>query len=454
MKRLFGTDGVRGVIGKDLSPIFVTRLASAIAYYFGKGSRILIGRDARAGGEAIKRILEGVLSLSGIKVYDAGILPTPALQYAVRTLGFDGGLMVTASHNPPEYNGVKVIGPTGIEIDRDEERVVEQYFWEERTLTVDWTAVPERVEKYPGILELYVKAVTSRVDREKIARAGFRVLIDPASGAGALTTPKIVRALGGTPVVINGEITGQPTRLPEPTPDTLVNTAKVTVACECGIGVAHDGDADRAIFIDERGRVHWGDRSAALLIKHLWVNRGERGKVYTGVSSSTLVEEVLSPLGVEVIWLKVGSVDIAHAMRRAGDALCGFEENGGFFYTPHQYVRDGGMALALFLELLAMEKKKASELFDELPAYHIIKTKYPIEREKAIYVVEKVKEIFRGERLVTVDGVKVISKDYWLLVRPSGTEPLLRVMIEAKSKEKARDLLELVESVVKEVVKP
>lgn len=451
MKRLFGTDGVRGIVGKEITPLFIAKLASAVAYYFGKGSRILVGRDARAGGEAIKRIVEGVLTLSGIKVYDAGLLPTPALQYAVKTQGFDGGVMITASHNPPEYNGIKVIGPTGIEIDRDEEKAVEQYFWEERYLEVDWSAVPDRVEKYPGVLELYIKSVTDKVDKEKIAKAGFRVLVDPANGPGGLTTPQIVRRLGGSPVVLNGEITPQPSRLPEPTPDTLVETANAVVACKCIIGVAHDGDADRAIFIDEQGRVHWGDRSAALLIKHLWVNRGERGKVYTGVSSSTLVEEFLSPLGVEVVWMKVGSVDIAHAMRRAGDALCGFEENGGFFYAPHQFVRDGGMATALFLEFLAMERKKVSELFNELPKYHVVKTKYKMSRDRANLVVEKVKDLFKNEKLITVDGVKVISRDYWLLVRPSGTEPLLRVMIEAKNEDKVKNLLEAVEAVIREV---
>ncbi|MEM4869672.1 MAG: phosphoglucosamine mutase [Desulfurococcaceae archaeon] len=450
--RLFGTDGVRGVVGVDLNPVFISKLASAIAFFFGEGSRILVGRDTRAGGEAIQAIVTGTLQLSGIKVYDAGVVPTPALQYAVKTQGFDGGVVITASHNPPEYNGIKVIGPTGIEIDRDEERVVEEYFWEEKYKPVDWRAV-QNVEKYPYVNDIYVKAVVELVDRESIASRGFKVLVDPANGPGALTTPRILRMLGAKPLVINGDLSSVPARLPEPTPETLSKAAYETVATGCDLGVGHDGDADRAIFIDEAGRVHWGDRSAVLLIKHLWVNRGERGRVYTGVSSSIIVEEVLKPLGVEVVWLKVGSVDIAHAMRRSGDALCGFEENGGFFYVKHQYVRDGGMTTALFLEFMAKERRKASELFDELPRYITVKTKYTMSRDKALMVVEKVKELFKHERLVTVDGVKVISSDYWLLVRPSGTEPLLRVMLEAKTEDKVKELLETVDSVVKEVIK-
>lgn len=393
-----------------------------------------------------------MLSLSGLKVYDGGIAPTPALQYAVKTQGFDGGVVVTASHNPPEYNGIKVLGPTGIEVTREEERVIEEYFWEEKWRPTSWKALPERVEHYPFVNDIYIKGVVEKVDSTLISQRGFRVLVDSANGPGALTTPKMLKLLGAKAVVVNGDISPEPARLPEPTPETLAEAAKAVVALGCDLGVGHDGDADRAIFIDDRGRVHWGDRSAALLIKHLWLNRGERGRVYTGVSSSTLVEEVLKPLGVEVVWLKVGSVDIAHTMRSRGDALCGFEENGGFFYPPHQYVRDGGMTVALFLEYMAREKVKASQLFDELPKYYTIKTKYHMQRDKALAVVEKVAEVFKNERLITIDGVKVISRDYWLLVRPSGTEPLLRVMIEAKTEEKAKELLEVVDSIVKEVV--
>jgi phosphomannomutase/phosphoglucomutase len=450
--RLFGTDGVRGVVGSELNPLFIARLAYAIGSYFGEGSRLLVGSDYRYGNDAIKRIVEGSLLLAGLKVYDAGYAPTPAIQYVVKTQGFDGGVMITASHNPPEYSGVKVIGPTGIEIDRDEERVVEEIYWTERFRFASWRSIADRVEEYPYVLDMYVDAVVREVDSERISRRGFKVLVDPANNVGSLTTPRILKRLGAKPIVINGNLDASPARYPEPTPDTLVETARLVKIYGCDIGVAHDGDADRAIFIDNEGRVQWGDRSAPLLIKHLVLNRGERGRVFTGVSSSTIVEEVLKPLGVEVVWLKVGSVDIAHAMRRAGDALCGFEENGGFMYPRHQFVRDGGMSTALFLELLAWENKSASTLFDELPRLYVLKTKYRMSRDQALKVVEFVKEEFKGERMITIDGVKVIHNDYWVLVRPSGTEPLLRVMIEAKSEELVRIILERVEKCVKQVV--
>ncbi|MGC8954159.1 MAG: phosphoglucosamine mutase, partial [Desulfurococcus sp.] len=162
--------------------------------------------------------------------------------------------------------------------------------------------------------------------------------------------------------------------------------------------------------------------------------------------------EVLKPLNIEVAWLKVGSVDIAHTMRRNGDALCGFEENGGFMYPPHQYVRDGGMTTALFLEMMARYNASASQLFDKLPKYYTLKKKYKMDREKALRVVELVKEAFKDKRLITIDGVKVISSDYWFLVRPSGTEPLLRVMIEAKDIERLNEISSSIDSIIREVV--
>jgi phosphomannomutase/phosphoglucomutase len=453
LKRLFGTDGVRGVIASELTPLFIAKLAWAIGSYFKEGSRILVGYDYRAGGDAIKNILMGVLVLSGVKVYDAGYTPTPALQYAVKTEGFDGGVMITASHNPPEYNGIKVIGPHGVEVGRDEERVIEEIFWSEKFRVIDWRSAVWSVEKYIGVNDLYVKAILEHVDKDIIVKKGFKVLVDPVNNVGVFTTPRLLRELGVKPVVINGDLNYEPTRPPEPTPETLSNTAQVVKACNCDFGVALDGDADRSIFIDEQGRVYWGDRSAVLLAKHLKLYKNLTGKVYTGVSSSVLVEDILRSLGVEVIWLKVGSVDIAHAMMRAGDALCGFEENGGFMYPPHQFVRDGAMTLALFLEMLATSGRRVSELFSELPEYYIVKKKYPMSRDVAVRIIDLVKEEFKSERLITVDGVKVISRDYWVLVRPSGTEPLLRVMLEAKSEEIAKSILERVESIIKEVIK-
>ena len=453
MGRFFGTDGIRGVVNETLTPEFVLKMSLAIGSFFDEGARILLGRDARAGGDMIKSIVIGGLLSSGVRVYDAGYTPTPALQYCVKEGGFDGGVMITASHNPPEYNGIKVIGPDGIEIPRESEDAIEDIYLNTRFRTPSWRSIVSDVVDYKVCNEIYVDNVVKLVDREAISKAGFRVLVDPVNSVGALTTPRIAMKLGVQPIVVNGTFNPYfPSRNPEPTPETLVTTAKLVREYGAIAGFAHDADADRVIVIDENGVVQWGDRTATLLASYLKKERGEKGvKVFTAVSSSIVVEDVLKPLGVSVVWLRVGSVDIAHEMKKHPDALCGFEENGGFMYPPHQYVRDGGMTMALFLEMLARLRLKPSELYDRLPKMFVVKKKYRMDREKALIVVEKVKEMFKHERQITVDGVKVIGKGYWFLVRPSGTEPLLRVMLEAESEDKAKELLDVIEGIVRSI---
>ncbi len=446
--RLFGTDGVRGLINRDLTPDVALRLGLAIGTFFGEGSRILVGRDVRRGGKMIVNALISGLLSTGIEVYNCGLLPTPTLQYNVMKGRFDGGVIVTASHNPPQYNGIKVVGSKGIEITREDEREIEKYYFAGKFDRVDWRRIPDRDYMYEKAAEIYVNDVLKQVDVELIKSKKFKVIIDCANSVGALTTPIIAKKLGCRVLTINGNLDPDFSwREPEPTVNSLKDTALIVRQLNADLGVGHDGDADRSIFIDDRGRVMWGDRSAAIIAKYLARKLSGR-KVFTAVSSSLLVEEVLNPLGIEVVWLKVGSVGISYEMLKHDDTLCGFEENGGFIYPRHQYVRDGGMTFALMLQLLAEENRKLSELYDELPKYYSEKIKIPMERSKALEAVERIKEHFINERIITIDGAKVIFSDGWVLVRPSGTEPVLRIMAEAKTKEKLNWILKEVKQVI------
>ncbi len=439
MGKLFGTDGVRGVINKDMTPELAMRLGKAIGTYFGKGSKVLMGRDVRSGGDMLMRaVASGLLSV-GVKVYDGGLAPTPALQYATKTLGYDGAVIITASHNPPEYNGIKVVFRDGIEIPRSEEEKIEDIFFENKFNTIDWSEAYNEVKKEDRVIETYVQGILSHVDVEKVRKKGYRVLIDPANSVGALTSPLIAKALGAKVYTLNGHLDPQfPARVPEPTFESLTETSKVVKSLGVDLAVAHDGDADRAIFIDEKGEIHWGDRSGTLLSYWASVkNPGLPKRVFTAVSSSSLVEEYLSKYGIDVIWMKVGSVDIARRLYEE-KGVAGFEENGGFIYPPHQYVRDGAMSLALMMELMANENAKLSELFNRLPKYYLVKTKVPLKGDvNAIY--ENVEKVFgsSAKKVIKIDGVKLIFDDYWILVRKSGTEPIIRIFVEAKDVEKA-----------------
>ncbi len=454
MGRLFGTDGVRGIVNEELTPQKALMLGMAIGTFFGPGAKILVGRDARAGGYMLKSAVTAGLMAAGVKVYDGDLAPTPALQYTIKTQDFDGGVIITASHNPPQYNGIKVVAADGIEVPREKELEIEEIYFEQRFRRVPWRMLLEDAKPYPYVNDIYVKGIVERVDKEAIRRMGFKIIIDPANSVGSLTSPRIARELGVKAYTINGNLDPSfPGRLPEPTPENLEETARMVRAVGVDFAIAHDGDADRAIIIDDKGRVQWGDKTATILARYLAEKHPELPrKVYTAVSSSTVIEDVLKPYGIEVVWLKVGSVDISRTMQRNGDALCGFEENGGFMYPPHQLVRDGGMTLALVLELLSTERRKLSEIYDELPQYHMIKTKIPMRRDQALKVVEKVKEYFKNYRQITIDGVKIITEDFWVLVRPSGTEPLLRIMLEAKTREKAEEILNTVKKLAEEVL--
>ncbi len=451
MGKLFGTDGVRGIVNRELTPELALRLGLAIGTYFGEGSKILIGRDVRRGGEMLKNAVVAGLIASGTCVYYAGLLPTPALQYEIKNSDFDGGVMITASHNPPMYNGIKVIGGDGIEIPRDGEKKIEEIFFEEKFKRVSWSSLAGEVRVHEGVIDRYVDAIISLVDKDLIREKRYKVVIDAANSVGSLASPLVVKKLGGIPITINGNLDPDfPVREPEPTVDTLKDTAKIVASMGADLGVGHDGDADRSIFIDDKGRAFWGDRSGALLARHIAEKHPDLPRrIFTGVSSSMLVEEYLKKHGIKVEWMKVGSVDISRRLY-SERGLCGFEENGGFMYPPHQYVRDGAMTLALMLELMAKTGKKASELFDELPFYHAIKTKVPMTREKALQIVERAKQAYSSYRQITIDGVKIIGEDFWVLMRPSGTEPVLRIMLEATTREKAEDVLRQVLKFIEE----
>ncbi|WP_048061820.1 phosphoglucosamine mutase [Hyperthermus butylicus] len=449
MGKLFGTDGVRGVLNRELTPELALRLGQAIATYFGEGATVLVARDARAGGEMIlNAVVAGLLS-AGARVHVAwpdGYATTPAVQYAVKELGYDYGVIVTASHNPPEYNGVKVVGPLGIEVDRETEARIEDIFFSERFHRTPWHRAAYEVPREHRVIETYVKGVVEKVDAPAIRRRGFRVLVDCANSVSSLTTPKILRALGVKPYTLGCNLDPYPYREPEPTPSSLAEAAAIVRSLGLDFGVGHDGDGDRAIIIDERGEVWWGDRTGTILAEFIAEHKlpAAPKKLYTAVSSSKLVEDYLRPKGIEVVWVPVGTINISYRMLEEG-GIAGFEENGGFIYPAHLLARDGGMTLALFLELLAKEGKPASEVLGRLPRYYAVKLKVPMDRQKALRVVEALREEYSGKpgyRVITIDGVRIEAEDYWFLVRPSGTEPVLRIMVEASTPEKAKEIAE------------
>jgi phosphomannomutase / phosphoglucomutase len=438
-KKLFGTNGIRGLVNKELTPDLAVKVGLAIGTFFGK-KNLLVGHDARTSGSMFsKAVISGLIS-TGCTVFFAGMAPTPALQFAIKNHKMDGGVIITASHNPPEYNGIKVIWKDGIEISHEQETEIENNYFDEKTKFAEWNKIGT-VHQLPEINDEYIEAIKKHVNIAKIAEKHFHVVVDAANSVGGLTAPILMRDLGCKITSLNANIDGTfPGRMPEPRPENLEELAKTVKALGADLGVAFDGDADRSIFVDEKGQIHMGDKTFAVVEKHFLIEN-PNSQIITPVSSSTLIKDVADAYKGEIVWTKVGSVTVSQKMKEV-KAKLGGEENGGVFYGPHQAVRDGAMTTALILNIMAETGEKLSKLIAEQPQYFIEKGKIECPEEKKQKLLEKLLTQLKGANVNTLDGVKIWFEDKSaILLRPSGTEPAFRMYAEAKTQERATKLV-------------
>ncbi len=427
-KRLFGTNGVRGIAGKDMTPELVFSIGKSLGRM--RKGHIAVGRDTRTSGEMLIKALKAGLLATGCDVDDCGILPTPALQYLVRD-GYAGGAMITASHNPPEYNGVKIIEPDGTEMGDDETIQLEELIFGPSQEVVSWEQVGKETS-VPHLLDRYTEGIISRFPGSP--GKGMTVVADPGSGPACITTQKILEGLGCRVFTVNGVMDGTfPGRLPEPSVEGLKNLADLVVSSGASFGVAHDGDADRAVFVDEKGQFVEENAEFAIVVQNIC--RQKKGIIVTPVSSGQVVEETALREGSTVRYTPVGSIYVARTMRtliQDGEpVIFGGEGNGGLIFPDHQFCRDGGMTAATMVSLLASSGKKLSELVRGLPERHIIKDK--IAAKKGAEILAMLPGLYPDCRIDLTDGVKIYRTDAWALVRASGTEPIIRIIIDAKS---------------------
>ncbi|MFW9799456.1 MAG: phosphoglucosamine mutase, partial [Candidatus Thorarchaeota archaeon] len=383
-------------------------------------------------------------------VIHIGPAPTPTLQFMIPRLGCVGGIMITASHNPPEFNGIKVMGRNGIEVNREVETQIECSYFKKDFTAAEWREIGVS-HRYEGAIRIYLDAIKSHVNVEKIESQNLRVVVDCANSVGSLATPKLLRELGCTVFSLNAQQDGMfPGRNPEPTPSNLSYLSQVVQSVSADIGIAHDGDADRATFVDENGRVLWGDQSFAIVASYV-LSMKKGSVLVTPVSSGRMIEDVAKRAGAKIDWTVVGSVEVSHRLEEIG-AVLGGEENGGVFYSPHQPVRDGAMTAAQVVEIMVVEKKKLSELASELPRYFSTKIKVPVDPKKTKAVMNDLLKLSEGRKRVTIDGIKLIFDDGWFLIRPSGTEPLWRCFSEAETQEMADVLAQQGEALIREAI--
>ena len=427
--RLFGTNGIRGVFGSDLTIDLVIDLSYSLATFFEKGP-IIIGYDGRKSSPILSMLVASTINSSGLDVWRAGLIPTPCLQYATKRLGYNGGIMITASHNPPEYNGIKPIDRDGVEISREDELKVEDIYYSKKFTKVNGLGLDFINDT---VIDSYIEAVVSLVNVEKIRARRFTVVVDTGNGVQAVVAPILMKQLGCKVITINGNIDGDfPGRGSEPTPENLGILSSMAKVTKADFGVAYDGDGDRSIFCDEKGTVHWGDKTGSLVAKHLLKTRHKGAEIVCPINTSMVLSLIAQEEGSKVIHTKVGSVEVSRQMVRH-KSLIGLEENGGFMYGKLNEVRDGAMMTALVLDMLASSNQTLSQMISALPKIFQYKSKFKCPTKQiANDIVNTCLTHGSPQKVETIDGAKIwIDEETWIMVRPSGTEPLVRMYAES-----------------------
>src|SRR5213596_1856245 len=455
---MVGVAGIRGIVGKDLTPEAVARYAAAFGVWVkvgkgdegrGKGPRhhptVVLGRDARTSGPMFARAATAGLMSVGCDVIDLGLVSTPTAQLAVEHHRAAGGIVITASHNPIEWNALKFVGPDGIFLDTGSGTRVRELAAADSLPRAQVTAIGD-VTSDPDAIDRHLAAVLALrgVDVRAIRRRRFRVALDTVRGAGGALMPELLERLGCRVTAINLETDGLFPRPPEPVPENLKALGALVRRKKADIGIAVDPDVDRLAVVDEKGRPIGEDYTLAFAIRA--VRPSGRQTVVCNLSTSLVVEDAAREFGARVVRAAVGEAHVARKII-ALKSLIGGEGNGGVMYPALHVGRDAPVALALVLSLLARERVTVSELVARAPRYTIVKAKLELgarsrEPGKLDQVYAELRRRFPDAAADTQDGLRLAWPDRWLHVRPSGTEPIIRFIAEAPARADAERLIE------------
>lgn len=424
--------GIRGVYGKSLTASLVVKLTKAFVKLWNVRS-VVIGRDTRPSGNAVRHAVLSALADLNCKVYDAGVQPTPVILWACRKLKADGAIIVSASHNPPEWNALK-FAVKGMFLDANEISKLMAASLEEE---VEEKYEPALVHTFDP-LEEYINAALEHFDAEVIKKRGLKIVVDPGGGAGFRATPLLLRKLGCKVVTINSA-PGVFSRSIEPTSSSLETLSKAVKAYGADIGFAHDADADRLVCVTESGEVLYEDYSLAIASLHVLEKR--KGPLVVSVASSMMFKWIAEHFGVELYWSPIGEVNVVKEIIKRNAPIGGEGSSGGIIPAFFNLARDGVFGAALIAEAIASRKCKVSDFVNILPRYYQSKSSIYCDVEKAEIVVKELVKELRSLRLDLTDGVKIWFDDGWVLIRCSRTEPKIRILCEFTSQAKAEELL-------------
>ncbi len=432
---IISVSGIRGKIGEGLSPEVASAFASAMGAYT-KGGTIVLSRDGRPSGQMLRHAILGGLLASGCEVRDVGVAPTPTVGYAVQKIQAAGAIQITASHNPSPWNGLKLFGSDGRVLTATEGEQLKQMFESQTFRHVPWNDVGYITET-PQALDWHRQRVLELVDVTLIRSRQLRAFLDANGGAGGSLGPDLLDALGCKPVAIGTHCDGNFEHEPEPTAENLVDVCPKVVEAGANIGFVLDPDADRLALLDEKGNYIGEELTLALAV--MYRLRQQAGPVVVNMSTSRVTEDICQRFNVECHRSAVGEANVCDMMKEVG-AVIGGEGNGGVIDPRVGFVRDPFIGMGLVLSLLAEEDKPLSEIVATLPSYSIVKTKCEVDRSRLPEIFEKLQKTFSDARPNTVDGLRLDWEDRWLHVRPSNTEPIVRIIAEAPQTEEAKEL--------------
>lgn len=440
---MVSVSGIRGRVGEALTPEVVSRYAAGFAAWSLARSTshdIVVGRDSRVSGPMFHHAVTAALMSVGARMIDIGMAPTPTVQLAVESHHAAGGLAITASHNPIEWNALKTIGSSGLFLDKAESEAM-RAFVDRDFQRVTWDKLGS-VEADAGAIDRHIDAVLAlpMIDVDAIRKRRFVVALDTCHGAGATILPELLSRLGCELVAINLPPHGKFHRPPEPVPENLGELEALVKKSGAAVGFATDPDVDRLALVDERGHAIGEDYTLALACRV--VLRRQRGPVVVNLSTSRVVEDVVTDSGCQVIRAPVGEVNVAVRMREE-KAVIGGEGNGGVILPALHLGRDAPLAIALTLQLLVDEGVSISAFVARYPQYRIVKDK--LDRPAGVGSFEPVygalRSAFPDADADLQDGLRLTWADRWVHVRPSGTEPIVRVIAEAPDEAQARALI-------------
>lgn len=448
MEVIFGVSGLRGIVGEGLSPELLCRYVSSFAKEIPPG-KVVIGNDSRISRDMVKKAVISSLEALGFEIIDIGIAPTPTVQFVTKIKNASGGISITASHNPEKWNGLKFIEGNGIFFNEKRINAVKRNLEENNFKYQTYDKLGSLVED-PSAKELHINSVLQKIDFDCFKKDAFTVAVDACNAAGSEFIPMFIEKLGFNVVKVNCNVKGCFPRNPEPLKENLTSFSDfIKEKGDIDIGFALDGDADRVAILDEKGQ-YIGEENTLVLASKFFIEYMNPGNktVVTNLSTTRALDDIVSSLGGKVLRSKVGEINVVEEMIRTNSSIGG-EGNGGVILPMVQYARDSLSAISLILLGLSRTNASVSSIVSELPKYYMVKDKITISRESFEDNLDYVKEFFAGYPYTNIDGLKFELNDSWIHIRPSNTEPVVRIIAESKSREKANKLVNETKTLMK-----